>query len=357
MKKTITLFAVLVSFQALAQDTITTEDMPSVNDTFRLSTTVDLWGTDPTLTGTNYNWDYSFLYWATQDPDTCVAVGTTPFTYQFFFNNIILYSQWKADFAIRGTDFNAAGVFTMTDVYDFYRKDATGYKNVGFGANINGIPASVRNNPVDLVYDLDAHYGDTYTSYSEYELSIPGVFTYGQKKWRDAEVDGWGTLTTPYGTFQTLRIKMIIDITDSLVVDSLGIDFVTPRPQEIQYHWLADEQDVPLLQVNTIGGFVTSMIYKDSANSPGLGVKDISLEDKLNVYPNPTNDQLNIDAGKHELKYLRIWDMQGKMVIQQNIKNNISRCAISMATLEAGYYRLEAITTKGERFTSPVVKN
>ncbi|PJA07855.1 MAG: hypothetical protein COX70_05360, partial [Flavobacteriales bacterium CG_4_10_14_0_2_um_filter_32_8] len=67
-----------------AQITITNNDMPNVNDTFRLSTTNNIQGLDPVLTGTNYSWNFSTLVPSSQRLDTFFSVSSTPLAYQFY---------------------------------------------------------------------------------------------------------------------------------------------------------------------------------------------------------------------------------------------------------------------------------
>ena len=62
MKKLMTILILsLASVYSFAQITITTADMPSASDTFRLSTTIDSQGLNPVLSGANFNWDFSTL--------------------------------------------------------------------------------------------------------------------------------------------------------------------------------------------------------------------------------------------------------------------------------------------------------
>jgi hypothetical protein len=344
MKKFITLCAFLISLNAFSQITITNADMPVANDTVRLSTTFDQWSIDPTLTGANYTWDYSFLTETTQELDTFFAVTTTPFAYQFFFNNQILYPSHKASFATRGIDFDLFGVVTMTNVFDFFKVDAGQYSNVGFGANINGIPASVRSIPVDTIFKFPLDYTDTYTSHGEWIMSIPNTFTYGQRKVRDVNVEGWGTLITPLGTFQTLKVKMDIDIIDTLSVDSLSINFSFPRPTATEYHWLANGYNVPLLQINTSFGNITTIKYQDSLRT-NLGIPE---EESLNIitYPNPTSDYLVVQSdGKYFFDLIELYDMNGKLVLSQ-IGNNTFINILNVNHLANGMYNLVTTSEK-----------
>ena len=347
MKKLLLLVLIAINSVASAQITITNSDMPSVDDTFRLSTTADFWGIDPTLTGTGYTWNYDFLLWASQDVDTFVSVGSTPGAYQFFFNNIILYPANKANYALATPNWDVFGFMTFEDNYTFYKNAASGFEDVGFGSRVNGFPMSIQRDPVDHIYDFPMDYTDTWTSYSKFEMNVPGYFYYSQELNRSAEVDGWGMLTTPYGTFQTLRVKMIVDITDSVYIDTLAWGQKIVRPTETQYHWLGDNHDVPLLQINTIGGINTSIIYKDSATTSGLAVKEELKNNLVSVYPNPVSDEINIAGNDHaKISWVQLRDLAGRIIYESDY-NDLQKVKISTNGMASGLYMLSVATDKG----------
>ncbi len=342
MKNLLIALFVFHTFSTFSQITITGSDLPSVNDTFRLSRTIDSWGINPALTGTGYTWDFSFLTSTSQSVDTCFSVSSTPFAYQFYFNNIILYPSYKADFAMKGAAFTVAGFLTVSDVYDYYKKSSSMYQNVGFGATINSIPMSIRKQPIENIYPLPLNFGATYSNFSAYDLSIPGFMTYRQTKNKSAEVDGWGTLTTPYGTFNTLRIKFIIDATDSINIDSLGLNFVTPRPTETQYHWLANGQDVPVLQINETSGIISQIIYKDKISV--IGLNELNSKINFNIYPNPAFNELTVESSE-EIKNLLLTDLSGKTLFSFSPYNK--KFGLNVEEYSQGSYFIKIETKNG----------
>lgn len=354
MKKHITLSFLTVILSVTisrAQITITNADMPTVNDTFRLSTTTDVWGLDASITGANHTWDFGFLTAQNQDVDTAASVSSTPFLYQFYFNNIILYPTHKADYAIKGDDFGFAGVLEVTDVYDYFKNSSSAFQNVGFGANINGLPASVRKIPVEVNYEFPLDYLDTYSNYSEFELEVPGLFSYKQKKNKTAEVDGWGQLILPLDTFDVLRVKFNIDITDSIMIDTIiDITFETPRPSETQYHWLAPGQDVPVLQMNESGGIITQIIYKDLKRV--VGQHELQNEYMVNVFPNPATNSVTIKSDS-PVELISIYDQTGRFVRQ--ISPNASPVMATTHELPNGWYVLHIKTKNGNSIQKLVI--
>ena len=337
-----------------AQITITNADMLSVNDTFRLSTTIDTWSIDPTLTGANYTWDFSFLTPNAQDVDTAVSVASTPFLYQVYFNNALFYPAWKADFAVAGQGFDIAGLVTVSDVYDYFKNSSTKYQNVGFGSTISGLPSSTQKDPIETIYEFPLNYTDTYTNYSEYEFSVPTLLTYKQTMNKSAEVDGWGMVTTPYGTFNALRVKFTLDITDSTYIDALGFPIVLPRPQSFEYHWLAAGEDVPVLKLAaTLGDVVTQITYKDFYVS-NIGVKENNENIALSVYPNPSSNVVYFTSNS-QLSDIIIFDSFGREVYNSKVNNNRFTFSIP-TTWSNGVYFAQVRNQNGMKIEKMVVK-
>ena len=72
---------------------------------------------------------------------------------------------------------------------------------------------------------------------------------YGQSGHRVNLVDGWGTLITPFGTFQTLRVISTIDAIDTVYNTSLSAGTNIPRPLKYEFKWLATGKKIPVLNL------------------------------------------------------------------------------------------------------------
>lgn len=314
MKRHVLLLAPFAVLSARAQITIGPNDMPEAGDTLRhrVSTLASF---DGALTGTAYTWDFSDLDIGTENADTVVSVGSTPLLYQFYFNNPFLYPAWDADHALRGPSIDFQ-VVSIADVYDYYKTDADAFRNVGFGATINGLPASVRRDPIDQVYELPLQYGNTDSGDSEFIISIPTLGTYGQSQTRTNEVDGWGTLYLPADTFEVLRVKSTLQRTDTLYVDQFGFGFSFPEPEIIEYKWLAVGEGQPVLQVNTLAGAPTLVrfVYEPEDFSTGVAT---SMTNAPVLFPNPANSAVRVQAGSAGMMEVR--DAHGRSVHQQRI--------------------------------------
>jgi len=271
-----------------AQITITDNDMPIVNDIYKINITSDLQGNDPALTGTNYLWDYSQLQAETQRADTLVVVSSLPIIFQYFFNNSFIFPNHKADYGVKGQNINIQ-IVAITDVYNFYKNSPTQYDNVGFAANINNIPTPTRRSPVDVEYIFPLNYNDNNISNSEFLISIPTYGDYGQSQERIDTVDGWGSIITPAGTTECLRIKSILNIVDTFYIASWNIGFSVPRPPQIEYKWLAEKSGVPFLKItNTLG--IYQVEYQDS-----LRYIRPEIHFNFKLFPNPSHELITLE--------------------------------------------------------------
>lgn len=341
MRSLLSVLGLVVSHVAFAQITIGPADMPSAGDTMRYRTTVAT-GVGLQLTGPNVVWDMSNLNIGIEGADTAVTVSSTPLLYQFFFNNGILYPQHLANYAMKGTEFGFQGV-SLEDVYDYYKKDATGFRNVGFGANVNGIPASVRRIPVDYIHRFPMNFGDQDTSYSAFNVNIPTLGYFGQTQNRYNTVDGWGTLYLPADTFEVLRVRSVLVKRDTLFVDQFGFGFGFNEPQTVEYKWIAAGMDAPVLTVTTVGGVATTARFhydpELSVSVLEAGQQDLAPE----LFPNPANSEVSIRVPTGHDGHLRIMDASGRDVMAPVLVRQGTLVRIATNALPAGSYLVQLV--------------
>ena len=337
--KRILLWMILVPTVLDAQITITKNNFPSSGDEYIYSL-ASTNGVDVSTTGANVIWDYSTLSHNVFDTAKYVSVTSTPFAYQFYFNNQFLYPAYKANYAIKGRDLNAFNQVNITDVFQFHKKKNSALQMVGFGANINGVPASIKYDTIDQLYPLPLTFGVSDSTSAYYLLDVPNMGTYGQWLRRKVEVDGWGDLTTPYQNYpQALRVKTTLYQRDTLKTEqpvSLpGIAF--NRPVQYTYEWFVLGVGVPVLSVTEQAGQITNVKYID-VNTSGIASKFADL--KLHVFPNPSSDFVRIDTEIKNGK-MNVFSLSGKVIYRGKVKSSLD-----VSEWRAGNY---VITVEGEQ--------
>ena len=352
------LLNILLGYFLNAQITVTNNDMPMVNDTIRLNETNDIQGIDPVLTGANYTWDYSTLVSTSQRIDTFFSVSSTPTIYQFFFNNVFLYPNHKASYALSGVDIGTAQV-SISEVFNYIKNSPSAYENVGFGSNINGIPSSTQIDPVDREYTFPMNYNNNGISNSAYAITVPSFGYYGQKLERMDTVDGWGSLILPNGTHNVLRVKSILKRVDTTYLDLLSLGTIIPRPEEIEYKWLSAGKGMPILKVVTIAGLVTQIEYQDGF---AVSIEEVNQINNVNLFPNPVKTHLIIDFRatlSGDLK-INLKDLLGKdvgFIYNGKIISGNNKLVIDLTqyNFEAGVYLAEFVVEKQPYYSQKII--
>jgi len=349
MKKKIYLLTALLTLSIItsAQITILSSDMPSPNDSIRMSSALNASLYNFATTDTNYNWDFSQLIAASQRSERFMSVSSTPIIY-----NIVFYS--KSNLASKRDDMSILNI-NITDGYNFFKNSTADYRQVGYGASVNGSPIPVSFKSDDVLYRFPLVYGNVDSSDSEWEVNIPSLAYIDEKIHRVNTVDGWGTITTPYGTFQCVRLKSEVLQDDTIFYTSSGMGLRLPQTFT-EYIWLSKSLPFPILKASVpkFGGAAT-VEYCDSARQ-FVGIKQVSSENiKFELYPNPSNSGFNIRVVTKTLQpaKLKITDMQGKLIYTMDFEGNLNK-SFAKDYLNAGLYLIQ-IETKTTVVTKKLI--
>jgi hypothetical protein len=249
-----------------AQITITRNDMPNIGDSLVYTGTVVPVGINYTESGPGFTWDFTALAGGTQDKEVYVAVSSTPLLYQAVFN----WPFWNppASIASPDDDFTFVPGLAFTDYYEFFKEQNASYSGVGYGVTINNVPVPVKYDNPEMLYKFPLNYGNPPdSSESFFSIEIPDLGYYETYRKRINEVDGWGTLTTPFGTFSTLRLKSLLIVRDSIFIDSLQTGIPVNRIIT-EYKWMGAGYGIPLLKVSKEGLFPAQAEYLAEQQEP-----------------------------------------------------------------------------------------
>lgn len=305
-----------------SQVQITENDMPNINDTLRISISGDIGTADPSATGAGFNWDYAFLFPDSQEVMKFVNVTSAPIAYQFYFNNQFLYPDHKASISSPeiSSNLGAGTPVSVTEVYNFFKANSGEFTQVGLGGKINGVPTSVKFDPLDIQYRFPMQYQNSDSCFSKFEVDVPGVGFYGRERYRFNEVDGYGTLTTPFGLFQTIRVKSTNLIQDTLYYSSLGFGIKLPQRTEIEYKWLANGEGIPVLKIVTDDfNLITTAYYRDIAREI-TGIREYEIATNLRISPNPAKNLFSTSFSllRSEDVMIELFDLTGKRISSFN---------------------------------------
>lgn len=339
------LSAILVS-SAVAQTPIvlTNTNMPSANDTLRYTSVSLNSVSNYTTTGTNFSWNFGSVTSTTAGIRSFKSALQTP--YAVFFLSF-------TGFAEKLPDISLGGAFSFTDYYNFYKKQTNPQAFIadGVGLTFSSVPLPSYYTDKDELYLFPM----TYPKYDSttFRFSTPSVslipIVYTKTGYRVTRVDGWGTVTTPYGTENCLRIVTTQYAKDSIKTAFLPLGF----PNTVRsYQWMTLNSKIPYFEVtgNVVGNnFVpTTARYRGYAKTPieppnttGIAEAESGTE-QIVVYPNPVSNVLHLGAVRGDLTF-SLLDAQGKFLRTINLKAGESTQEIEVSDLAPGIYSLSGI--------------
>ena len=320
---------------AIGQINIDKTDMPQAGTIIPKYTFVDAAGTNFTNTGANFVWDYSSFTATTHSADTFLAVLSTPIAYNFAFNNPF-DTLHKATVGSPQAGYVPFPNVTLSNIYNFYKASNTRYSQVGLGASINGLTVPLKYDSPDVCYNFPLHLGDQDSSVSSYSVAIPNFGFFGETKYRQNTVDGWGKLFLPHDTFDVIRITSKLIISDTVFVDNIGFGYRLNH-NEIEYKWLAKQMGTPVLKVvNRLG--TNSVEYFDTTLY-SLGISENQLFN-LNVFPNPAQNELFISSSDPIFE-IEIVNQTGILQYSTYFKHPKFQNQISIQNFSSGIYFLK----------------
>lgn len=289
----------------VAQITVTEADMPDAGDVYLLTSAVPDLSIDLSVTGPNQVWDFSDLDVLTGYADSFISNDDLPLAYWLFF--------LSSNLAEKNAFSYSSDLLTLEDVYTVYKKSSDQFQIDGYAGTIDGLPVPVVYDEKDVLYRFPLDYGDADSSDAGVTVEIPGLFYFEQQRHRVNTVDGWGTIVTPVGSYEALRVRSVLTDVDSIFVDTIGSGYsITLRSYE--YRWLAAGQGIPVFQINAqdVGGVpvITQILYQDTALQSLAAEPFASME--LSIFPNPASDRVKIFLPAGSPSPLFIYDWQGR---------------------------------------------
>lgn len=341
-------FLGLMSMSSLkAQITITQSDFASADDTIFMSKSTQLTTVDVSSTGASQYWDYSYLVADTQRVDTFYNPSTASTTYQFAFNNSFTAADYASTYYTKMSTNSIPGAgtgmlpITIENPVRFTKVSSNSVKTTGIGLDINSTSMPVQFDTLDVVYQLPFTYLDQWdsTSYLELDLSaLIGVIV-KRNQVRSSIVDGYGTLVTPFGTFDAVRVKSEVTYYDSVYYDmgTGGQWYGVPTPADTEYEWWTSGNKRPVLKVISQAGIPTSIEYKDKPIITA-SISNQDLTQQWSVYPQPAIDVFSVNTQSTQ-GLISVFDLNGRILQTQMVQSNVTTLEVS--ALPKGVYVIE----------------
>ncbi len=313
-----------------------------------------------TITGFNHIWDFSTLDSTGQGIRQFLPSTSTPY---FFYFLPPKYGEKTVDSVPIPAIPLGGTTISIKDIYSFYKKNGSlSFNSEGLGLTLSGIPigTTATGSNDDELYMFPLNYSDrdstTFSFSTPTFSSIP--FTYKKHGYRITEADGWGTITTPYGTEACLRV-----VTTQYSIDSIKINALPAPFNKIgfpnyarSYQWLTLTEKIPYLEIsgNLIAGNFTptQAKYRDVIRS-FVGIKEEQSTIALSVFPNPTNNEVNVIIPQNANDVVaEITDLQGKVILTKILNQNaqiINQHKLDVSSISKGTYFLNLRTRNSKQ--------
>lgn len=323
MKLLLLLLTSVLSFTGFSQITLTNADFSDAGDTVRISSALPDPAIDYTTTGANQTWDFSFLTAQSQELLQYNDPASATFLVQVQFGSFAA-SDYQATNYIENNDIpiDQIGTFlpiNITAVYGYSKNSADSITSLGYSMDIDGFEVPIQSDTIETRYKFPLNFNDAYSSRGYTYLDMNPIYNgiWIQHRERNSVVDGWGSITTPYGTFDALRVKHTINESDSIYMDLFGSPqwIGLPIPESNVYEWIANGEKEPVLRITTssiLGNeTITDVTYRD--NYLGLDASLSELGLSVECYPNPVSEELYVKLEEQGANYQLI-GLNGKVI-------------------------------------------
>ncbi len=342
MHKTILSYSLAIlffsPFVSIAQITLESSDMTSIGDQIlRYVDTIPVFG--PGGDGPNQVWDFSNAQNDTVNNTSVVTVAASGYSGTF----------GSSDYSMTNN----------SSSYLFFNHDANTMVTTGAAGdllNLGSIIETPFSDPL-LLHEFPRNYGsnfdDTYAFETETDgagINIPLVGEpYRIRLTHDGHVydttDAYGTLITPTGTYDAIRVKTV-DFTTSVIEYRLcstpvicpWLSLPTIIDTSVSYTWHAKEEMLAIAEMSfdSIGN-PSRFVYSSVAPVTTVGIHDNESQSEVKLYPQPAQDevyisQLDFTAGV----YASVYSMDGRLIIRKRLQDN----RISTSELPSGIYLL-----------------
>lgn len=347
MKTLLLVVSISIYTYASSQITLTKDDFATGGDTVRMSQTAD-----PTIdfasTGAAYTWDFSGLTVNSQLVKDFRSMSGAPTFVQFLFGPFAP-SKYQASYYIESTALPIAQLtsflpVSIDNLFAFTRRSADSLTSVGYSMVVSGNDVPFQSDTIETRYDFPLAFGNTHFSrgYTLVDFNPILDAKWNQHRTRTTEVDGYGSITTPFGTFNALRIRHDITESDSLyyTFPFIGATWIPiPIPTSHEYEWWTNGQKEPILRITTnelLGNeTVTAIEYRDIDRHLDAGINE--LEIAMDIFPNPAQNELFI-ATLQPMKSIEVINSSGERVL--SVEANGTKETIQLSGLASGAYQV-----------------
>jgi hypothetical protein len=289
---------------------------------------------EPGPAGPNQTWDFSDMTTLSSADVTFLHPDDTPFSSAYPEANLAILADGN-----------------NSDQYVFSKIEADGVYTLGQEVlNDFSVSQIYTDSRRDIASPLN--YQQTYSdsAYADVTLTFEGLMATIASNFV-AEVDGYGTLITPQGTFENvLRIHGVETIETALDM-GLGEPIISESILD-SYAWFIDGYPLPIFitSTETTNGQTDSGTARYVANisTPTLA-RNYNTLGGISLYPVPAVDFVTLDLGDNKLTQgqIRLFDVKGTLIQSHALNSGAQQMLIDVSALPPGFYSVQIYANEG----------
>jgi len=332
--------------QNKAQITVNTTALAPIGDFVKQATdSFPAVSIDPGAGGTNLSWNFSMLHTNKIDTLAFKVPGATPYSAPFSAANVGMVTDRNTFAYLQNNStglFAEGGAGRVNDPANHYLTET-----ITPHSQMMQWPASYQGTWTDnyITTGMSAYNGSP--SYDSVRLKYTTVST--------VTYDAWGSITTPLGTFQTLRAFRHAYETDSLWVHISAADLwylgIHSMDTLDTYDWWSNSsaQGFPVVTItkDPHTGVIKSVKWLMSSPAAS-GIEEFTAQQGFSVYPNPASDNIQVSLNGIEKATLTLFDMSGRIVRDSELVTD-QLTTINTEKLVNGLYFLVITSKEGQR--------
>jgi hypothetical protein len=337
-------FAVLFGSLS-AQPVLTSADLPQGGTTYaRANAAPPFFAGDLGASGEDLTWDFSDILLTTDAETEYFSMGAASITTQFIFSSADHFTAFEIP------DLGIENPLPISGATTYLRFGGDAYEVIGLGITTDIFDLPVIYDDEEELLPLPLTYGASLEGTSAFTLNLPELLYYQTAQSSVVEVDAWGTLLLPGGSYECLRVTRTYAAQDSVNVPAAELGFSLPREGTV-YEWYAPGEGMPVLSVQEIIGIPAVWQFK-----PGEDVSDIpnaaDTEAAFQVTPNPAalGGYVKLSCAEDGLRVFEVQDAAGQCVFKGEIEVHQGQALLPAATWTAGAYTVSTPGQQSVRF-------
>jgi hypothetical protein len=271
----------------------------------------------------------------------------------------------QPQFTPNGSNFpgsNEAATVNTNQAYIYFNLSSTSFEVTGqsadpIGSGLIDIPFTDYEKMMNLPCTYNTGFMDTARgegwTYLGYDPGVGFVIDSVHIRstvYKNSWVDGWGSATTPLGTYNVLRINTARRQLDTIDIQTMSVwiyEAFTQDDSVRTYTYWANGLGFPLAELTDYQDFgtITGATWLQATPTPNVGVPEFNSGAIANVYPNPSIETVTFVSNGAKVAVINLTDVNGRIIRSVNV--TADQTTMNVSDLASGMYFYQAVDAHG----------